>query len=594
MKNIYKFFAVAAAVSTLASCELSEYNPNEYGEAMAFGSESAIQMALNNFYIDFPSLSSAYSGEFGKADYTMATSLANRFTVAYSPDQELTWDGWTDLRSINYFLQMMNSDACGVSGALKDNFVAQGRFFRARWYFSMLKRYGDLPWYDHMITEATADEYNERDSRDLIIKKINEDLDYAIEKITATSVDATTVTKYVAAFYKMSANLYEASFRKYNNVTASVTGQAFSNYTVEDLYKECIKAAEVIMNSGEYSLVSDFRSLFTSKALLKEEVILGAATSNTVLGSQNTYYNYQNQKSLVRPFINTFLMKDGSAYTNKSSYATDGFVAEFADRDPRLAMTVRTPGYKYNGAKVVPSISDLSAPLGYQIIKFCLDKSPDGANDQKGNSNNNSVPVFRYAEVLLDYAEAKAELGQLSADDWTKTVGAIRKRAGITGGTNALPTVLDQYLKTTFYPDVTDPIIMEIRRERGCELCLEGQRMNDLLRWGRGELLAKLSWTGLNIPGMNVPVDIDEDGTADYYFTEGTAPSEYQSIAVRVNDQSGLQVISNGSVKQLEYSVAAANRYWPADGHYCLEAIPALCISTYRDHGHTLTQNPGY
>lgn len=594
MKNIFKTITLGAAALVIASCEISEYNPNAYGEGMAFGTASSIQLALNNFYLDVPSMSSIYESEFGKCDYAISTSMSGRFTASYRAEDVLEWSGWGTLRDYNYFLKMMNSDACGVTGEIKDNFIGQGRFFRAYWYFSKLKANGDLPWYDHMITDATNDEYKERDSRDLIIKMINEDLDYAYEHVTATSPDATAVTKYVVAFVKMRANLYEASFRKYNNVTESVTGKAFSNYTVNDLYAEAAKAAEEIMNSGKFSLVDNYRSLFTSTSLQQSEVILGAAASKTVMGNQNTYFNYSNQKSLVRPFINTFLMKDGSAYTAKNGYATESFATEFTNRDPRLACIVRTPGYKYDGKVVVPNIADQSAPLGYQIIKFCVDKCPDGANDTKGNSNTNCVPVYRYAEVLLSYAEAKAELGEMTNDVWAKTVGAVRKRAGITGGLNSVPTAVDNYLKTNFYPDVTDAAIMEIRRERACELCLEGLRMDDLIRWGCGKTLVTLPWTGINIPALNVPVDIDGNGTYDYYFAEGAKSGEYKDIWVSVNDQSGLQVTDNGSVKQLEYKIASNLRYWAADNHLILAPIPALTVSTYADHGYKITQNPGY
>lgn len=593
MKNIIKSLALVAAAAFVASCDLSEYNPNEYGEGAAFGSASAIQLALNTFYFsELPKLSSAYDGEFGNADYVIANSMSGRFTQAYSPENVDEWSNWTDMRNINYFLQMMDSDACGVTGDVKDNFVGQGRFFRAKMYFSYLKKYGDVPYYDHMLTAVTNDEYKERDSRDLVIKKINEDLDYAIEHITAESPDCTGLTKYVAAFVKMRANLYEASFRKYNNINASVTGESFKNYSVEDLYNEAIKAAEVIMNSGKFSLVSDYRSLFTSDALLKDEVILGAATSSTVMGSQNNYYNYGNQRSFVRPFINTFLMKDGSAYTAKSGYATETFAQEFANRDPRLAKIVRTPGYKYDGKVVVPGIADMSAPLGYQIIKFCVDNCPDGNNDKEGKANSNSVPVYRYAEVLLSYAEAKAELGQLSDADWAKTVGAIRQRAGITGGISSKPTTVDSYLKTNFFPNVDDAAIMEIRRERGCELCLEGTREDDLLRWGCGSTIVNLAWDGINFPALDTPFDADNDGAADYYFTAGNAPSAYADIAVKVNAQTGLNAVANGSVMKLTYPIASTLRYW-ADNRI-LVPISYLTIAQYKDHGYTITQNPGY
>lgn len=593
MKNIIKSLALVAAAAFVASCDLSEYNPNDYGEKAAFGTASSIQLALNTFYhSEFPKLTSAYSGEFGKSDYVVASSMSNRYTQAYTPESVSEWTDWEDMRNINYFLSMMDSDACGVTGDVKDNFVGQGRFFRAKIYFGYLKEYGDVPYFDHMLSAVTDDEYKERDSRDLIIKKINEDLDYAIEHITAESPDCTGPTKYVAAFVKMRANLYEASFRKYNNITTSVTGESFKNYSVEDLYNEAVKAAEVIMNSGKYSLASDYRKLFTSNALQKEEVILGAATSNTVLGSQNTYYNYGNQKTFVRPFINTFLMKDGSAYTAKAGYATETFAQEFANRDPRLAKIVRTPGYKYDGKVVVPAIANMSAPLGYQIIKFCVDNCPDGANDEKGNSNSNCVPVYRYAEVLLSYAEAKAELGQLTDADWAKTVGAIRQRAGITGGINNIPTSVDAYLKANFYPNVDNAAIMEIRRERGCELCLEGTREDDLLRWGCGSTLASLAWDGMNFPALDTPFDADNDGVADYYFTAGNAPDAYADIAVKVNAQTGLNAVANGSVMKLTYPIASTLRYW-ADNRI-LAPIAYLTIAQYKEHGYTITQNPGY
>jgi hypothetical protein len=63
--------------------------------------------------------------------------------------------------------------------------------------------------------------------------------------------------------------------------------------------------------------------------------------------------------------------------------------------------------------------------------------------------------MMRYAEILLNYAEAKEELqnGSLTASDWTNTVGALRARGGITGGTTVLPTTLDPYMQANYYPD---------------------------------------------------------------------------------------------------------------------------------------------
>ena len=286
-------------------------------------------------------------------------------------------------------------------------------------------------------------------------------------------------------------------------------------------------------------------------------------------------------------------MKDGTAYTSKAGYATETFAQEFANRDPRLAKIVRTPGYKFSGSVVTPKLT--IAPTGYQIIKFCTDEYEYEDSDKKGGMNSNCTPIFRYAEVLLDYAEAKAELGEMDENVWSSTVAAIRKRAGITGNLG-LPTAVDPYLKANFYPNVDNAVIMEIRRERACELCLEGQRGNDLLRWGCGASLASLPWVGLNVAAVNAPVDLDGDGNADVYLNEAgkNVPAEYKDIAVTVNDQTGLEVKKNGNVYQLQYNIAPALRHWEADGHLRLAALAKTMIEDYETRGYTLTQNPGY
>lgn len=596
MKKIFKLFAIALSVATVAvSCDLSEYNPNEYSPALAFANEEAIQLAVNAFYGEFPGVTGAYSKD-GSTDYVCTPfSFSNRYCVDFSAaDSDLDWGGWDDLRDVNYFLEQMNSPACGVEGDVWANFVAQGRFFRAFWYYKKMRSYGDLPLVDHVIRSDEPDyEWQDRSSRDVIMKFILDDLDYAIANITATSVDNTTITKDVCLFIKMQACLYEASFRKYNNVTASVKGEPFTNYTVDQLYRLSAEAAEQIINGGKYSLIPNFRDLFLSEKLQTQEVLLGAQTASTIKGSQNNYYNSAGvNRSFVRSFINTFLMKDGTPYTSKSGFETETFATEFNGRDPRLVAIVRTPGYKFNGATAVPVIPAPS-PVGYHIIKFTIDKYADGVDDSKAGNNSNSTPIYRYSEVLLSYAEAKAELGEMTADIWNKTVGAIRRRAGITGNLD-MPGTVDPYLKANFYPNVDNAVIMEIRRERGCELCLEGMRENDLLRWGCGSLLATQPWTGINIPALDTPVDLDGDGNADYYFSAAAAPKDLPDgvTYVQVNGN-GLQAVRNGSVYQLRFD-CNKQRNWDANNRLILSPIPKLLVDKYKDRGYNLTQNPGY
>ena len=107
--------------------------------------------------------------------------------------------------------------------------------------------------------------------------------------------------------------------------------------------------------------------------------------------------------------------------------------------------------------RVAPDIVNNVAPTGYHILKFVID-DPWYNNRAR---NINGYPLIRYAEVLLNYAEAKAELGTLTNSDWSNTIGALRLRAGISGGTTSKPSALDPYMVQNFYPDVTDPVIME-------------------------------------------------------------------------------------------------------------------------------------
>ena len=601
MKKIFKLFAIALSVATVAvSCDLSEYNPNEPGYEKVFSSATNVQYVINSFYGGFGSVTNAYSKDV-PTDYFPAQNLSARYQAGYSATSTDKWGEWDDIYQYNYVLtQLGSSAAASLSASEKDEFIAQVRLFRGKKYYDMVKQYGDLPWFDHVIGAAdTDDEHKDRESRDVIMKHVLEDLDYAIDHIKATSPDATCVSKEVALFVKMRACLYEASFRKYNNVTASVKGEAFTNYTVEDLYALAADAAKQIIDGGKYSLVSDWRSLFLSENLQTKEVILGAQTAANIQGSQNNFFVYTKQnapKSLTRTFVNTFLMKDGTPYTDKSGYATDSWKDEFTNRDPRLALTVRYPGYKFAGETAVPDFG--ASFLGYQIRKFCLDQYADtsGADpDEKDKQNSNSTPIFRYAEVLLAYAEAKAELGQMDNAVWAQTVGAIRQRAGITGSSlTTVPSTVDNYLKTNYYPDVTSAAILEIRRERGVELCMEGVRESDLIRWGCGKLLSTAPWDGINVAAVNTALDLDGNGTNDVCFYTDASKKVDGIANIAVDGSTGLTVADNGGKKQLMYNVDPDLRYWAPDNHLILDAIPSQEIAAYKKLGYTLTQNPGY
>ena len=157
---------------------------------------------------------------------------------------------------------------------------------------------------------------------------------------------------------------------------------------------------------------------------------------------------------------------------------------------------------------------------------------------------------------MLNYAEAKAELGTLTNADWALTVGALRARAGITGGLTTKPVTADPYLVANYFPNISDPAILEVRRERGIELSLEGLRFPDILRWKRGELMEK-EWNGFYVPALNTPMDLNEDGILDVAFYQGTRPSPavsgvtYVDVSARIGNAVNSQLLKNGTSGEL-------------------------------------------
>ena len=594
--NIIKTVLTLLAGFSFMSCDLTESMQVEADKAMIFGTESGLKTYSWSFYKVLPSLEEAFLQENGTVDYCVVRKMNNFYiNNAYNAETSTSWS-WGDLRNINYFLDGLKSKECVVDAKTRAHYEGLGKWFRALFYFDKLTTYGEVPWFDKELQNYELDlMYKNRDSRDVIVKNMIADLDFAYANIqTTSSVGSSLVTKWAAAGLKSRICLFEASFRKYHGIKGELTP--------DYLFEQAAEAAQLVMDGSGHSLNTAkgtrgaYRDLFTSNTLLTNEVILGvnANADSGIFGNQNWRFNsasYGNGYCPTRAFVYTFLMKDGTPFTAKANYSTILFADEFKNRDERLAQMVRHPEYKLDGKTAVGDIVTSVAVTGYHMIKFCVDQ------DITETRNPNGVPLMRYAEILLNYAEAKAELGELTDADWAKTVGAIRARAGIVGGIDKKPTVLDTYMQQTFYPDVTDPTIMEIRRERAIELYYEGLRLNDLRRWKAGKLIKTLPWTGIHIPALDTPVDVNGDGEYDYYFSEAAASGTYKNITVPVNQDAtkdGLWAVANpAGGYDLEYRVVD-QRAWYDDDRQYLYPVPAKVIRDYAAEGYTLSQNKGW
>ena len=271
---------------------------------------------------------------------------------------------------------------------------------------------------------------------------------------------------------------------------------------------------------------ADYAALFGSQDLSSnKEVILGNAFDQTKDRSQNVnstvFGDYEQAPS--RDLVQTYLMKDGSRFTDVQGYQQFGFVKEFQNRDPRLAQTLVYPGWVRAGDPS-PYILRLNKNFtGYHQLKGYVN-STDNAT-----LNSMDVPVYRYAEVLLTYAEAKAELGTLTQDDLDKSVNLIRARVQMPDLKLAAANSSPDPVMAQKYPNVTGAnrgVIFEIRRERRVEFAFENQRFNDVMRWQAGKLLTAIP-EGLYFAGLG-KYDMTGDGVEDIILIDKskTIPAE--------------------------------------------------------------------
>ncbi len=504
---------IITMVVIAVGCKMDEPAITYIEKKALFNSEEGLKTYSMSFYDLLPDATDQSIVEQSLVDYG-ATNTLSGFTLinSYSENNSTGWS-WSSLRNFNYFI--VNNTDPAIPESVRNNYTGLARFFRAWFYYGMVRRFGDVPWVDHPLDPSEEDIlYGARDSRELVMEKVYEDLMFAAENITRTSdaKQSTLVTKWVAYAFASRVALFEGTFRKYHNLNLATSAETW--------LKRAEDAAAVVMQQSGKSLNSSYRKLFTSDVPPVSETLLAIA-SDAGLGIKHnanwrwTSETYGTGLNLIRPFVCTYLQKDGTPYTDRAGWQYEDFYEEFQNRDARLNASLRYPGYMREGNLALPVFSGY-ARLGYQPIKLSVDAT---VGDTRTESTQ-AVQLVRLGEVLLNYAEAKAELGTLTDADWAKTIGALRARAGITGDLTSKPTVVDNYLKNTYFPNVSDPVILEIRRERAIELLFEGFRFDDLRRWKCGNLF-KMSWTGMYIPGVNQPLDVDHNGTHDViYYTD--------------------------------------------------------------------------
>ena len=494
MKKNIILYSFIALLSGTAGCSdmLDEYPLDAISPETYYNNADELRSATNQFYGMFPGAASGYTES---ADVVCIFNLpAEVQGIRTVPTSGGGWN-WEYLRAVNFYLS--HSVRCDDVDA-REHFDGIARFFRAYFYFEKVKRFGEVPWFDRELSSTDPELFRPRDSRDFIMDKILDDLTYAINNISDKK-DLYNVTHWTALALKSRICLFEGTFRKYHGIPG-----------YEKFLNECATASKLFIDNAPYAIyqtgAQPYRDLFSSMNAIEEEVILARDydRSQNVMheANANTLSPTYGRPGMNKKIVNSYLMTNGDRFTDQPGYETMQYYDEMPNRDPRLTQTVVGPGYMRINSDAVSSPNFGASTTGYQITKWVTDASGDG---YLGSSND--YILFRAAEVYLNYAEAKAELGTLTQEDLKISINKIRDRVGMPNidmdAANANP---DPYLCAleSGYQNVTGPnkgVILEIRRERTIELLLEGFRYYDIIRWKEGKVFEQ-PYKGMYFPGL--------------------------------------------------------------------------------------------
>src|SRR5690606_1527470 len=391
-----------------------------------------------------------------------------------------------------------------------------------------VKRFGDVPWYGRSLNVGDPELFKARDSRTLIIDSIKADLNFAINNIRSAKTPG-RINNWAALALKSRVCLFEGTFRKYHtNLGLHSSDDA--------LLEEAAEAADLFIRTSPYKLAQGnpntvYLNLFASETPHSDEYILTRLYGLDVNMSHPTNDIFtsatRGNPGLTKSLIDSYLLTNGQPFSSLPNYDEFPFWEEVKNRDPRLAQTIRTPGYRRIGAPAnsAPLKPDYANALtGYQNIKFV-------SSIDRGAASYTPLPIFRYAEVLLNYAEAMAELGNLNQPEADKSINLLRARVNmpklIVTGLTADPSLVDLYDGVEGVAPL-DPIILEVRRERRIELAMEGFRYYDLMRWKQGRLLAR-TFYGAYYPSKGL-FDLDGDGVDDIGIVDNPPSSPVPGV----------------------------------------------------------------
>lgn len=579
-----KYLALAGLLGFTACDDVIDLKPlDSFTDESYWTSVDDLRGYANRFYTNLSGPSS--SGD-EQSDNRVPSNYDAWLYNEYVVDQASDWS-WSNIRNLNFFMaryQRVEGTEADINAQ-----VAVIRFFRALDYFGKIKSYGDVPWYEKDLTDGDTEElFKPRDSRDFVLGKIIEDLEFAIQWLPEQNAAAECALHKDAARTQLSrVCLYYGTFKKYHNVGGTPSSQ--------ELLQKAASNALAVMNTGRYEIVKGqdagcgqqafegyplyYQNQFVQEDLSgNKEAILFRKYEDGVLmhatgRSQGVGYS--------KDFAESFLCKDGKPIGVSDLYQGDETIdQEMINRDPRMYNiidnvhrpytvqadgTIETTFSKYDKNSSAPNVSASGSVTGYANVKF----SSADPTQWVANATTYDWFVYRYAEVLLNYAEAKYELGEMSQDVLDKTINLLRDRVEMPHLT------MNVGFTDPNWPDYgydVDPLLQEIRRERRIELVAEGFRYDDIIRW-KGVKLYENPKTVLGIRVTDKVISLYDEGT--FGGDKGRALVEYEGKTY---------------IRPYSKDLNDAGRKWAADDKRFLNPISKNVMLINPN----ITQNPGW
>ncbi|MBG6236767.1 hypothetical protein IWX76_003361 [Pedobacter sp. CAN_A7] len=563
MKKIYILIFTVCLLTTVGGCKkfLDKGPIDSFSDDNYWQTEAEVRTFAWGFYTAyFTGYGSGFtwgkyfSGETLNDDFAPNTPTAfTRIVPTSSTAYSFTW-----VRKANIFLAGVNRSPLNEES--KKHWGGIARFFRALEYNDLVKSYGDMPWYETVLEETDPELYRPRDPQIYVLDKMLADFKYAAENVriadASTGPKGQIVNRNVVLAMMSRVFLYHGTLIKQQNIDAAKATE----------YLEAAKwAANEVMTNGGFSLGASYRGLFNAVDLVgnPEMIMFRQYEAAQITHSLHGYVNREPQSGASKDAIDAYLYADGLPASLSPLNKGDKTIASvMSNRDPRITETFAKE-LRLNGIAANYSSS------GYAIIKFYNESLKDVAGGLS-NTGITDAPIIRYGEVLMNYAEASAELGTLTQSDLDRSINLLRKRNGV-----AMPRLevmgVQPAVNGVVYDDpLRDPtvpsLIWEIRRERRIELMMEGFRNDDLKRWRKYTYIDTQKK-----PNINKGAWIKK--------------SDYPKAAVTLDGGTEGYIIPAAK--------AETQRLFESDKVY-LTPLPIDQIKLYKDQGVDLKQNPGW